>query len=553
MGYYMSYGTRTDVIAIDAKDPTGFVDPDAIGVAYDSAAQTITLTHASGALQYYQKGVKRQLTSPWTSVAHTDTTGHYYMLYVNDAGVGTWTTDAHPGFDKVLCAFVQYGATDKFALRECHGLMAWCTHKELHEIVGTHLESGGLVPAASYALNTNSVAAVTPAVEQAVVGDEDLDTTVAALTDGSTYTRVHFSSNVAVFTTGSTFPFPDDGQDINYNPNPVSGTALAPITTANRWVNMYGLFVPATSDAASQAYRIVWMTGQAVYTTLAAAQSEDVRTLKTGNLSSLFSEIVPYVRLTYKRTSSTNTRNAQFDAAPTYVLGSKMSMITAAGVVPVDHGALTGRTDADSHPATAISTDVTNFNNRLSSADTTVQAALLTLDDSITSPVLGGTGIANNVAATLTRSGSHALTLTTTNTTGLTLPTTGTLATLAGSEALSNKTITGGSITEVNASINNQTGTTYELASTDNCKLVKCTNAAAIGVTLPNDAAIGFQCAVVQGGAGQITFTAESGGALRNRQSHTKTAAIYGTVSLFVVTNAGGTAAEWLLAGDTVA
>lgn len=55
-------------------------------------------------------------------------------------------------------------------------------------------------------------------------------------------------------------------------------------------------------------------------------------------------------------------------------------------------------------------------------------------------PSRGGTGISNNAAATLTRSGNHALTLTTTNTTGVTLPTTGTLATLAGSEAFTSKT-----------------------------------------------------------------------------------------------------------------
>lgn len=55
----------------------------------------------------------------------------------------------------------------------------------------------------------------------------------------------------------------------------------------------------------------------------------------------------------------------------------------------------------------------------------------------------GGTGVANNAAATLTRSGSHALTITTTGTTGITFPTTGTLATLAGSEALSGKTYNG--------------------------------------------------------------------------------------------------------------
>lgn len=40
----------------------------------------------------------------------------------------------------------------------------------------------------------------------------------------------------------------------------------------------------------------------------------------------------------------------------------------------------------------------------------------------------GGTGVANNAASTLTRSGNHALTITTTGTTDVTLPTTGTLA-----------------------------------------------------------------------------------------------------------------------------
>lgn len=54
----------------------------------------------------------------------------------------------------------------------------------------------------------------------------------------------------------------------------------------------------------------------------------------------------------------------------------------------------------------------------------------------------GGTGVANNAASTLAISGNFGTTLTVTGTTGLTLPTTGTLATLAGSETLSNKTLT---------------------------------------------------------------------------------------------------------------
>lgn len=56
-------------------------------------------------------------------------------------------------------------------------------------------------------------------------------------------------------------------------------------------------------------------------------------------------------------------------------------------------------------------------------------------------PSKGGTGIANNDAATLTRSGNHPVTLTTTASTSVTLPTTGTLATRAESETLLNKNI----------------------------------------------------------------------------------------------------------------
>lgn len=54
----------------------------------------------------------------------------------------------------------------------------------------------------------------------------------------------------------------------------------------------------------------------------------------------------------------------------------------------------------------------------------------------------GGTGVANNASSTLTISGNFATTLTVSNTTGVTLPTTGTLATRAGTETFTNKTLT---------------------------------------------------------------------------------------------------------------
>lgn len=149
-----------------------------------------------------------------------------------------------------------------------------------------------------------------------------------------------------------------------------------------------------------------------------------------------------------------------------------------------------------SHLASTVTTDTTNFAGKLSTADTTVQLALDTLD---------------------------------------------------------NLALVDADVLPVKATLNNQTGTTYTLQSSDNAKLVTCNNGSSITVTLPNSLSIGFQCAITQLGAGQVSFSAASGANIRNRQSHVKIAGQYGTVSLFVVTNSGGSAAEYVLLGDTAA
>ena len=77
-------------------------------------------------------------------------------------------------------------------------------------------------------------------------------------------------------------------------------------------------------------------------------------------------------------------------------------------------------------------------------------------------PANGGTGVANNAAMTVTGSGNFAYTRTLTGATNVTFPTTGTLSTLAGSETLTNKTLT----TPIISTISN-TGTLTLPTSTD--------------------------------------------------------------------------------------
>ena len=65
----------------------------------------------------------------------------------------------------------------------------------------------------------------------------------------------------------------------------------------------------------------------------------------------------------------------------------------------------------------------------------------------------GGTGVANNVAATLTRTGNFDLNLTTSGVTSLALPTSGTVATIAGVQVISNKDYQGGVASNTNRMI----------------------------------------------------------------------------------------------------
>lgn len=97
------------------------------------------------------------------------------------------------------------------------------------------------------------------------------------------------------------------------------------------------------------------------------------------------------------------------------------------------------------------------------------------------------------------------------------------------------------------ASVNAQTGTTYTLQASDNGKVVTCSNASAITVTVPSGLGAGFNCLVVQLGAGQVTFSPSST-TINNRQGHAKIAGQYGVATLVAYV-----ANTFALGGDTAA
>ena len=123
--------------------------------------------------------------------------------------------------------------------------------------------------------------------------------------------------------------------------------------------------------------------------------------------------------VTFKAAGQSGVSIAVGEKAFVYYNGTdyvKVASSTADGVTTIDFGS-TGLT-----PNTATSGAVT------------VAGTL--------APANGGTGVSNNAAMTVTGSGNFAYTRTLTGATNVTFPTTGTLATLAGTETLSNKTLT---------------------------------------------------------------------------------------------------------------
>lgn len=150
-----------------------------------------------------------------------------------------------------------------------------------------------------------------------------------------------------------------------------------------------------------------------------------------------------------------------------------------------------------------------------------------------------GSGVVSQAACADLSNGATGCS-TATGTSGATLPLLNGTNTFSGTQTFGS----------VIGTINTQSGTTYTLAATDCGKTILFTSASSITLTTLNSLVAGCAIAIEQGGAGQITVTAGSGATQHSAHSYTKTFAQYAIIGLFVDTNSGGTAADFIITGD---
>lgn len=277
-------------------DPTGWHNGDDIVCEYDSTTRTITLT---GVLKYSWRGQVRELTSPWTSVAHPATLDTNYFLYSTD-GINFIWTEYPWGFTDIMVALAYYHTADKLAIREVHGIMPWQVHEEFHKVIHTYRESGGTL--ADYVLSSTVVADRRPTVSSAHIKDEDCNTTLPAIATND-YTQFSLTGTGDVsFTTSATDIIPLNVAQPYYNEF-ISPNWVQTLMPNNTYSCVWVVAVPATADAESQGYRYLWVQGQHNGTfeeQVALAPSD----LNLGNLTLVFTEFVFCTKLIVRYTAS---------------------------------------------------------------------------------------------------------------------------------------------------------------------------------------------------------------------------------------------------------
>lgn len=370
-------------------------------LSFNAGTRTFTIAPKVGYTffqVYYQNAVFKK-TGP-ESVVIPDVEGMVHIYY-NSSGTLV-TSPTLPAFrDMCYVANIYWNATDKVAVvfgdeRHSAGIDE-DLHTYLHRTFGTRYDTGLAI--SGYTLSTETDAACSFGLSNGTIWDEDLRHNIVAsaspandfeqiLADPAQMPIMYRSGANGDWraTTANTFAYRTAGTGRLAFNQFTGGVWTQTEATSTNYVTY---FVMATNDIR---HPIFMLQGQTQDTSLANAQTNATfSALQLGSMP--FQEFKILYRIILRTSNAFGgTQKCRIE----FVEDLRASQVGGSSAVGgADHGSLSGLTDPD-HPSSSIYTNTAGFNGILSVADTTVQAALDTIDNyipqpRITSPAYGAT------------------------------------------------------------------------------------------------------------------------------------------------------------------
>lgn len=352
------YTNVNQFIEVGRDTWTGFLMPDGVSnstidVSYDPTTRKVTI---AGITKLFVHGqLINDITTSWTSEAHATgvtTTQYLYYSHITNSYVFNSTPWV---FEDAQIAAVVYDAAENYVMtiREIHGIMQPCVHREFHQTIGCYLPSNGGGDIDGYVLGSTTSADRRPLVSQTTIQDEDLMTVLPAIT-AETYTQFNLATSAATltFVTGATDFCSVTGAQPNWNE--YTGGAWVQTPMSNNSYSAYWLVaVPASSGAISQSKRFLWVQAQSNSSSLTTIQNLTPSSINLGAFGVLNPEFV-FIAKIIVQYSSSNWRLTSVEK----LVGTKISQTATSGgylsSVAVDGVTITGN-GTPSSPLVAVS------------------------------------------------------------------------------------------------------------------------------------------------------------------------------------------------------
>jgi len=341
--------------------------------------------------------------------------------------------------------------------------------------------------------NTASITANTTAISNL----NSLNTTIAANTTSITSLTTYLFDQVASLSS----------TDLTITNNLNANTAA--INSLNTNIASHTSSITANAVAIT-AEATTARAAELVLTNNITANTASI-TANTVSIGNLNSSVTSNITNTASNTTAIGNLNTSMAANTTNIATNTSAIAAEATTARAAELILTNNVASNTSSITTLNTIITaatnsNTANTLVKRDASGDFSAGTITANLTGNVTGSlTGNATTATTASSISGT------------VTIANGGTNATTA-SAALSNL-----GAASIGANLNDQTGTTYTLQSSDNGKVVTLSNASAITVTVPAGLVSGFNCMIVQKGVGVVTLSPANTVTVTNRSGGTKT------------------------------